>query len=144
MDLDADFEDGLREAILDDVEATLREEVGPLLKRTARQNFEAYARENDYDINHIWTEAELVVERDDESAAVRVEWPELTALFEFGVEPHTITGNPLLHFKWDGGPPGAPDWVQAEEVNWGSETGGIPESRAIRDALDQLRALLRT
>ena len=136
MNLDSSFEDDLREAVLDDVEQQVRDDIGPMFKQTARQNFEAYASRNDYDIDHIWEDAEgPIVERDDGSVSVRVEWPGLTALFEFGVSPHTIEGNPLLHFYWEA----KDQWIKTESVNWGSETGGIPESRAIRDAMNWLR-----
>jgi hypothetical protein len=136
MKLDSDFEAELCEAVLDDVEATLQDEIGPLLKRTARENFEAYASEHGYDIDHVWEDAEgPLVERKEETVSVRVEWPGLTALFEFGVSPHTIEGDPLLHFYWEK----IDQWVTTESVEWGSDTGGIPESRAIRDALNLVR-----
>ena len=136
MKLDSSFEANLRETLLDDVEQKVRREIGPTLKETAKENWQAYASENDYDIGHIWEDAEgPFVERTRDGVKLRIEWPGLTALFEFGVSPHTIEGNPLLHFYW-----AAKDqWITTESVNWGSETGGIPESRAIRDALNWLR-----
>ena len=149
MQLDANFEDDLREAVLDTVERELREEIGPQLRDLARENWQAYASRNGYDIDHIWEDAEgPFVERDEDGVTLRMEWPGLTALFEFGVSPHTIQGNPLLAFVWRSPPegtrpPGAPKHVVAEEVNWGSVTGGIPESRAIRDALAGLRQVMR-
>ena len=145
MTLESSFEADLRDAVMDDVERTLREEIGPTLKETARENFEAYASRNGYDIGHIWRDAEgPFVSRSGDSVELRIEWPGLTALFEFGVSPHTIEGNPLLAFHWDAPPegtrpPGAPEFVVAQEVNWGSVTGGINEARAIRDALDSMR-----
>lgn len=143
LTLDSGFESDLREAVLDDVETTARDEIGPRLETLARQNWKAYAARNGYDIDHIWEDAELSVTRDDSSVSIRVEWPGLTALFEWGVDPHTIEGSPLLSFVWEGPPegtrpPGAPEHVVADEVNWGSVTGGIPEARAIRDAIDEL------
>jgi hypothetical protein len=134
MELDSSFEDDLRTAILDDVEQQFRDKIGPELIDVARSNWEAYASRNGYDIGHIPAEAELSVERDDSSVSVRIEWPELTALFEWGVDQHTIEGNPLLHFYWEA----MDQWVTTGSVNWGSETGGIPESRAIRNAVEQL------
>ena len=140
MQLESDFESKLREALLDDVEAKFRAEYGPMLKRVAQENFEAFASANDYDISHIWEDAEgPFVERDRNSVSVRVEWPELTALFEYGVSPHTIEGNPVLHFYWEK----IGKEITVQSVNWGSETGGIPESRAIRNALEDLRQELR-
>lgn len=138
--LDSNFEDDLRAAILDDVEQTLQDEVGPLLKQAARENFESYASRNDYDIEHIWEDAEgPYVERQGDAVVLRVEWPELTALFEFGVSPHTIEGNPLLHFYWEK----IDREITVHSVEWGSDTGGIPESRAIRDALAQVRQVMQ-
>jgi len=145
VELDSNFEDNLREAVMDNVEQTVRDEIGPELKQVAQENFEAYASRNGYDIDHIWKDAEgPIVEREGDKIQVRIEWPGLTALFEHGVSPHTIEGNPLLSFIWEGPPegtrpPGAPKHVKAQSVNWGSETGGIPESRAVRDALNELR-----
>ena len=140
MELESGFETKLREALLADAERQLRDEYGPLLKRTARENFEAYATRNDYDIDFIWEEAEgPTITRRRNAVTLRIEWPELTALFEFGVDPHTIEGNPLLHFYWEA----KDQWIKTESVDWGSETGGIDESRAIRDAMNELRRLLR-
>jgi len=134
--LDSSFEGSLEQTILDEAEETIRNDLGPELKRVARENWESYASANDYDIDHVWEDAEgPFVERDSDSIQLRIEYPELTALFCFGVSPHTISGNPLLHFYWAE----KDQWVKTESVDWGSETGGIPESRAIRDALAWLR-----
>ena len=134
--LDSNFEADLQEAVLDEAERVLREELGPLLIETARENFQAYANANGYDIDHIWTDVDgPTIERRGDTIVMRVEWPALTALFEFGVAPHTIEGNPLLHFYWEA----KDQWIKTESVDWGSETGGIPESRAIRNALATLR-----
>lgn len=136
MSLEASFEADLEEAILDDVEQTLQDELGPTLMDVAEANWKGYAQANGYDINHIWEDAEgPFVGRSGDSVELRIEWPALTALFEFGVSPHTIEGNPLLHFYWAE----KDQWVKTESVDWGSETGGIPESRAIRDAMNWLR-----
>ncbi|WP_137288834.1 hypothetical protein [Natronorubrum halophilum] len=138
MELDQAFEDDLREALLDDAEQKARDEIGPRLKQIAQENWKAYASRHNYEIDHIWEDAELVVDRDGDAVSIRIEWPGLTALFEWGVDPHTIDGNPLLHFYYDR----IGQWITTESVNWGSETGGIPESRAIRDAIDQLEGEL--
>jgi len=139
MELDNNFEDDLREALLEDIEQTLREEIGPQLIEIARENWKAYATRNNYDIDHIWKDVEgPIVERDGDSVTLRIEWPGLTALFEWGVSPHTISGNPLLHFYYDR----IDQWITTDEVNWGSETGGIPESRAIRNAMADIRRLM--
>ena len=136
MKLESGFEDKLREAILDDIEGKAREEIGPDLVERAREKWVAYASANGYDIEHVWEDVEgPTVERDQQGVRIRIEWPGLTALFEFGVSPHTIDGNPLLHFYWAE----KDQWIKTESVDWGSETGGIPESRAIRDTMNETR-----
>jgi len=147
MQLDPAFEDTFQEALLNDVEQTLREEIGPQFQQVAEDNFKSYAQANGYDIDFIWEGAEFSVDRGQDSVILTVKWPGLTALFEFGVDPHVIEGNPELAFRWQSPPegtrpPGAPEFVQTDEVNWGSETGGINEAGAIRDAINQLRRLL--
>jgi len=137
-----DFESDLRDALEEDLEAQA-EAIGQTLKDTAEENFKDYANENGYDIDHIWEDSTLTVQQDGDGYLVRVEWPGLTALFEYGVDPHTIEGSPLAFF-WESPPEGtrpqgAPAYVVSDEVNWGSVTGGIPESRAIRGALDYVR-----
>jgi hypothetical protein len=129
------LESNLQESLQDDIE-TATAEMGGALKDEAEANFREYASRNDYGISHIWSEASVGnVESGPGRASVSVEWPALTALFEWGVDPHTIEGNPLLHFYWEA----ADQWIMTDEVNWGSETGGINESRAIRGALNYLR-----
>ncbi|WP_435065888.1 hypothetical protein [Halobaculum sp. EA56] len=138
--LESGFEDNLREALLDELKKKFEDELGPLLIATARENFQRYASANGYDIDHIWEDVEgPIVERNGDSVQFRVEWPELTALFEFGVSPHTIEGNPVLHFYWEK----IDETITVQSVEWGSETGGIPESRAIRDALHTFRRVVQ-
>lgn len=140
MDLATDFESDLRDALLRDAERRVRRDLAPRLVRVARRNWEQYAAENDYEIDHVWEDVDApVVTREGDRIRARVTWPALTALFEFGVSPHLIEGNPLLHFYWEA----KDQWVTTESVDWGSETGGIPDARAIRDALDDVRREVR-
>lgn len=137
------FENDLRDALIDDAEDALYNGPNNLafqLLQDAETNFQNYANAHDYDIEHIWQDAKVTdARRTARGASARIEWPPLTSLFEFGVSPHTIRGNPILHFFWAA----KNRWVRTEEVNWGSETGGIPESRAIRNAINGFRAKLR-
>jgi len=100
------FERDLREAVLADAESRLREELGPRVERLSRERWRQYASRNGYDIEHIWQEAERTVRREGESVTLGIEWPGLTALFEFGVSPHTIEGDPALAFHWAAPPEG--------------------------------------
>jgi hypothetical protein len=132
MELDSRFEDDLRDATLAQAEGRLRESLGPRLEQVARTNWQRYAADNDYDIDHVWEDIDgPTITRTGDHVSAHIEWPGLTALFEFGVSPHIIEGNPLLHFYWAE----KDQWVTTESVNWGSETGGIPAARAIRNAL---------
>jgi hypothetical protein len=146
--LNSTFEDDLREAVVDRMEARA-EELGQTWLDVAQDAFQSYAASNGYDIQHIWEDADgPFVERRRSSVTVRIQWPGLTALFEWGVNPHVIRGNPLA-FRWESPPegtrpPDAPPFVVAEEVNWGSVTGGIPEARAIRAGRDAVGNELRT
>lgn len=141
--LEPGFEDKARKAFADEAADQLfaeRDNLAFRFAQTANDNFRVYASQHDYDINHIWEDFTVTdARRTRNGAEATIEWPPLTALFEHGVSPHTITGNPLLHFYWEA----IDQWIQTEEVNWGSETGGIPESRAIRRAIQSFRASLR-
>lgn len=139
------FEDNLRESVMEDAEANLyagRNNLAYQFLRAANQNFREYASRQGYDIGGIPDSGRVTgTSRSSRSVSATIEWTHgLTALFEYGVEPHTIEGNPLLSFYWDSPPEGtrpsgAPSYVETQSVNWGSVTGGIPEARAIRDAL---------
>lgn len=148
-DLGGDFENELREALLDEAEDVVDEETDNL-KDLSEEFFRVYAAENGYDISHIWRDATRTpVQRSRRSVRASVSWPALTALFEYGVDPHTIEGDPLLAFNWDAPPegtrpPGAPSYVVSDSVNWGSVTGGIDAARAIRNSLDEVRSDLRS
>lgn len=146
-DLDRGFEDDLKAALLDEAEDQLPNLTNRLVNM-AEQNWRAYASANDYDIDLIWRDVEVSnATRTPNSVSQRITWP-FSGLFEFGVSPHVIEGNPYLSFTWPAPPEGtrpqgAPKYVKTQSVNWGSVTGGIDESRAIRDALLEWRGELR-
>lgn len=147
-----DFEHDAREALLNNAENALYAEPDNLafrFLRSANENFREYASRHDYDIDAIPDSGQVTdTQRSNRGVSATVEWPHrLTALFEFGVTPHVIEGNPRLAFSWPSPPSGtrpqgAPSFVSTDKVNWGSVTGGIPESRSIRGALQLLRLQL--
>ena len=157
--LDNGFEDGLKQSLLDDVERKASGIAG-MMRLIAETNWQAYADRNGYDIDHIWRDAEVEFDRTPDAIEISGEWP-FSAQFEHGVEPHTIeaTNADFLKFPWPNAPEEVkeqfrPQWenpnsfleepiVLFKKVNWGSETGGIPAARAVRDMLRELRGELR-
>jgi len=146
-DLENDFEAGLKQALLDEAESQMPEWVDRLTAIT-EVNWRQYASRKGYSIEHIWEDRTTSTRRTPNSVQATVRWP-FSALFEYGVSPHVIEGNPYLSFVWESPPEGtrpdgAPKYVKTQSVNWGSVTGGIDGSRAIRDGLLQWRGELRS
>lgn len=141
------FEEAAKQALLDEAEDKLPDKTDRLAE-IAEENWRQYASRKGYSISLIWEDLEKSsVQRSTNSVSQRITWP-FSGLFEFGVSPHVIEGNPYLSFTWPAPPegtrpPGAPKHVTTQSVNWGSVTGGIDESRAIRNALLQFRGELR-
>lgn len=149
--LASDFESKAQDKLLDVAEREA-EAIGKEFVRIAHENFGDYAAEHGYDIGFILRNAEgPTVERRGDSVEIHVQWPELTAIYEYGADPHTIEGNPILSFVWEN----PPAWVKEEfdqarggggqfQSGWRVffsqvEHPGHPEARAIRDALDYIR-----
>lgn len=142
-----DFEDDARDAILDKMEDELYagpDNIAFRYLRAANQNFEEYASRHGYDIGAIPASGRVEnTSRTNQTVSATIRWSHyLTLLFEYGVDPHTITGD--LAFAWPSPPEGtrpegAPSYVETDSVNWGSVTGGIPESRSIRGARSFIR-----
>jgi len=142
------FEDALREELLDAAEDAVADHRDDLAQESG-DRFDSYAARHGYDIGFIADGIETSrVERRGNRVSATVSWPELTAIYEYGADPHIIRGDPYLSFTWESPPagtrpPGAPKNVVAQEVNWGSVTGGIPEARAIRTALQVVGQAMR-
>lgn len=163
LELDGDFEADLREAMLDSAEDALVGTGGDRgliteFVELVHANLRAYGERHGYDVaSTIDSVGEPVVERTEDSLTVTVGWTsEQMARWEFGVSPHTIEGDPVLSFVW-ADPPG---WVR-EEFDQARGAGGefasgwrvflpevehpgIPESRAIRDAINGLRRVIES
>jgi hypothetical protein len=151
MRLGRDFEDDLREALLDDAERRLVGERDNLVfqaTQRVRGRLERYEREEDYSVQPILDSFTGVdVTRTDDAISVRWGYEHPAVLyFEHGTSDHTIEGDPILSFVWDREE--APDWVAEEFEAEGDgyrvffpevEVSGVKETRAIRDALNWLR-----
>jgi hypothetical protein len=142
------FEDALREEMLDAAEQEVADRRDQLAGESERR-FDAYANRHGYDLGYLGDTIETSrVSRSGNRVSATVSWGWGAALWEYGVDPHVIEGNPTLAFSWQSPPegtrpPGAPGFVVADSVNWGSVTGGIPEARAIRTALQVVGQAMR-
>ncbi|MEF8887335.1 MAG: hypothetical protein V5A30_05965 [Haloarculaceae archaeon] len=158
--LDSSFETDLREAVLDSAEARLVGEQANLifeLVELVHTRLRAYAKRNGYDVEStIDSLGTPEVTRTGDKLTITIGWEsEQMMRWEFGVSPHTIDGDPVLSFVWED----PPQWVRDEfdqaragggqfRSGWrvflpSVEHPGIPESRAIRDALRAFRKVLR-
>lgn len=159
--LEASFEADLREAVLEEAEATLIGEEANLVfefVELVHTALRAYGERHGYDVEGtIDSLGTPVVDRSAGRITVTVGWEsEQMDRWEFGVSPHTIDGNPILSFIWAE----PPEWVKDEFKQGRSASGefvsgwrvyfesvehpGMPASRAIRDSLEALRQVLRS
>lgn len=159
--LDSGFESDLEEAVLDEAEAKLIGEEANLVFQfveLVHSNLQSYANRHDYDVEStIESLGTPQVDRQNGQLAITIGWESKQMdRWEFGVSPHRIDGNPILSFIWKE----PPEWVKEEFPQGRSSSGefvsgwrvffgsvehpGIPESRAIRDALNGLRQVLRS
>lgn len=118
----------------------------------------AYGQRHGYDVEStIDSLGQPEVDRQAGRVAVTIGWEsEQFSRFEFGVSPHRIDGNPILSFIWEN----PPDWVKQEfdqargasgrfESGWqvffeSVQHPGIPEGRAVRDAMNAFQQVLRS
>jgi len=157
MRLDADFEDGVAEAILDDVERQLVGEADNVIFEAVQRvhdRLRAYGDTFDYHVEPIIDSfAGVAVDRDDRTLTIRIGWEhEAFPYLEYGTQAHTIEGNPVLSFVWEERHD-PPPWVQEEYDREGDgyrvflpevTVAGVKETRAIRDTLAWLESELRS
>lgn len=160
MKLKSGFEDKLQEAFLDQAEHELVGKQASLVYEFVEfvhTNLRAYAQRHGYDVEStIESLGTPQVDRSNGTISIEVGWEsEQMSRWEFGVSPHTIDGNPVLSFVWED----PPQWVREEfdQARGGGgqfasgwrvffpsvDHPGIPESRAIRDALNGLRRVMQ-
>lgn len=159
MQLEAQFERKVQAAVLDEAEHQLVGEEANLIfefVELVHTLLRSYGNRHGYDVESTIESLEPVaVHRTDRRLRVTVGWgSEQMARWEFGVAPHTIDGNPILSFIWAD----PPDWVR-DAFDQGRDTRGrfvsgwrvffpsvdhpgIPESRAVRDAINAFRQIM--
>lgn len=149
MELERGFEDDLREAVMDDVERKLvgeQENAIHQFVETVHENLRSYGQRHGYNVEStIESLGQVETERTENSIEVTVGWEsEQMARWEFGTSDHTVDGDPLLVFEFD-----ASEYPYLDEMFPGgtaflpeTNPSGIPEARAIRDAMNTLRRRL--
>lgn len=152
MNLDSDFENDLREAVLDDVHAQLigTDGLAKEVQTHAHGLLRAYGQRHDYDVQSLIDAGELEVDRQPDRVVARWGWPEPAIYFERGTVAHEVhaTNADVLSFIWRD----PPEWVREEFEPEGDgyrvflpsvNVEGLPESRFIRDTLNWLRRRLQ-
>lgn len=137
MKLSSDFEDQVREAVLDDAQEQLEDRLADQAVEAAHDRLREVASRNDYDIENVIDSLEgPEVSRDGNTITVEFRWThEAAALFGYGTDDHFVEGNPVLAFEYpvaEGGPGGV-------VFSTGHEVSGIEESRFVRHGLRWLR-----
>jgi len=149
MQLASNFEDDLRESLLDDIERRAREEIGPQLRREAEQLLESYGERHEYDVRSLARALDVKVERNAGGVTITLIVPDPGLLFERGTVDHVVEaqGDGVLSFVWSERHD-PPEWVKEEYEREGDgwrvflpkvEVSGLPEARFIRDALHEIR-----
>ncbi|WP_135806210.1 hypothetical protein [Halorussus marinus] len=146
MNLDSSFEDDLREAVLDEAEHELIGQSDNLVHQFVQDvhdQLRAYGSQYDYNVEPIIESlGEPQVDRSENSLSIRVGWEhEASVYFEFGTSDHTVEGDPLLVFEFDPAeyPYLAEMFPDGTAFLPQTHPSGLPESRAVRDALNELR-----
>ncbi len=160
MKLESSFESKAKEAFLDEAEHELVGKQAGLVYEFVEMvhtNLRAYADRHGYDVEStIDSLGQPDVQRSGDTLTIRVGWQsEQMARWEFGTSDHRVTGDPLSFIWYD-----PPQWVRKEFDQARSSGGqfaegwrvflqetnvsGIPESRAIRDALHGLRRVMES
>lgn len=146
-------DDELQEGLLDRAEHEFVGGPDNLISQTIQETHESlrrYGSSNDYSVQSVENSFQGVeVGRSDDTLTIGYGWDHVaTAYFERGVSPHMIHGQPVLVFVWENPPAWAQEAFDPEgggvlaflpQANWGSDTGGIPEGRFVRDGINWLR-----
>ena len=152
MELDSGFEDDLREALLDDVEQRVENDIAPDLESQLRDRIQAYGNRHDYDVQALLAGLEVEVARTVAGVRAIARLPDPAILFERGTVDHEVHARnaDVLSFIWEKRHD-PPEWVREEYEREGDgwrvflpsvEVSGLPEGRFIRDTLNAIRRRL--
>jgi len=139
--------DAARQALLDNVESTMVGSRDNLVSQTVQRahgRLERYAgRVDDYDVEPL-IESFNGVDYSRDRTSIHAEWSWSHGAFrymEFGTSDHTVEGDPVLAFEFDGGEYPYLDEMFPDGVAFlpAVEVSGLPESRAVRSSLNWLR-----
>lgn len=161
MELAADFESQLQDALMDSIEHEFVGQRNGLVHQTIQRSHDIlreYGQRHGYDVEPVIDSlGQVDVERTDNRLTVRWGWAHPAAPhFQMGTSDHHIDGDPVLSFIWEN----PPAWVR-EEFDQGRDTQGqfvsgwrvffssvdvegLPESRFVREALAWLRREVAT
>ncbi|WP_135830640.1 hypothetical protein [Halorussus halobius] len=152
MELDSNFEDDLRDAILDAGEEHAADSLADEYEALLREKIEAYGSQHDYDVSTLLAGLSVEVDRTGDAVRLRARLPDPALLFERGTARHEVEAKnaDVLSFIWSEGGRGAdpPEWVreeyERESDGWrvflpSVEVEGLPEGRFIRDTLAEIR-----
>jgi hypothetical protein len=139
--LESTFPADLRDAILSEVEADA-ERLARHVINLVHDNLRDYGNRHDYDVESTIESVDWSVKLSDGAVTITVGWTDEQMLrWEFGTSDHTVPGDPVLVFEFD-----ADEYPYlAEMFDNGvaylpeADVSGLPASRAIRDAMNQLR-----
>jgi hypothetical protein len=144
-----------REALLDELEATLVGERGNLVSQAIRVSHGAlrsYGDRNDYHVDPIAESVRVERDRSAQDLTVRWHWDhEAAKWFNWGVSPHTIDGDPLLSFIWEDAPKGVREMFPHTERVGGDprvflksvDHPGLPAAHFLRAGTRWLRSELQ-
>jgi len=152
MTLDRDFEDKVRDGVLNTTLQQVRETWVPAMVAQSHERLRQYGGANDYDVEPIIAALNQPrVTRDGDRIVARWGWSHQAApFFAAGVSPHTIEGDPILSFVWEDAPAGVREMFSDTERVDGDprvffrsvEHPGIPASHFVRRGLDWLHSNL--
>lgn len=142
MELDSDFEDDLRAAVMDEAESEIDQLVEQAIEKS-HDRLREVGDSNGYEVENIIDSLDGPdVVREDGQIIVEWRWThEAASLFATGTDDHVIKGNPTVSFIWEAAPQDivaqfSDRWDPSPRVYFSEvEVSGIEQSRYARHGL---------